>query len=234
MIPLTHLFISKHRKVHFDVSVVIRDLVNVPLVSGLFYVTWKIKNASKNYGITTRIPIKDHTVCWNQPIKVISQLVISKQRLLGPCELKIEVFQEIGGKQTSCIGDLSINLSEYVDAGLNTERFLLNHSKFNSTLKLTIKMHQKSDPGIEFHIPVKKKQQLISSIPSFINERKVSTTPTLDDRLLATGGLKQVSKNRALRKSQSTMTLKYCRQNTLPRNIDCPSPHDVVEQLFAH
>jgi hypothetical protein len=64
-------------------------------------------------------------------------MVLSKQRLLGPCELKLEVFQELGGKQASSIGDLTINLSEYVDGGaLTTERFLLNHSKFNSTLKV--------------------------------------------------------------------------------------------------
>ncbi|ORZ09581.1 N-terminal C2 in EEIG1 and EHBP1 proteins-domain-containing protein [Absidia repens] len=238
MTPLTHLFISKHRKVHFDISVVIRDLVNIPLVSGLFFVSWRIKNASNAYGVTARIPIKDHTVGWNEPIKVLSQLVISKQRLLGPCELKLEVFQELGGKQVSSIGDLTINLSEYVGSGLTTERFLLNHSKFNSTLKLAIKLHQKSDPGVEFEIPTKKKQ-FSSSIPSFIIERKGSSSPTLDDKL---SGLSdshsvariQTSTNRGLRKSQSTMTLKYCRQNTLPSNFDCPSPQDVVEQLFAH
>jgi hypothetical protein len=86
--------------------------------------------------INFRIPIKDHTVCWNQPIKVLSQKVISKKRLLGPCELKLEVFQELGGKQASSIGDLTINLSEYVDSQSTTDRFLLNHSKFNSTLKV--------------------------------------------------------------------------------------------------
>ncbi|CAO3595446.1 unnamed protein product [Absidia cylindrospora] len=268
MTPLTHLFISKHRKVHFDISVVIRDLVNIPLVSGLFFVSWRIKNASNAYGVTARIPIKDHTVGWNEPIKVLSQLVISKQRLLGPCELKLEVFQELGGKQLSSIGDLTINLSEYVGSGLTTERFLLNHSKFNSTLKLAIKLHQKSDPGVEFEIPTKKKQ-FSSSIPSFIIERKGSSSPILDDKLSGISGKTimlsyllfhvfgfyifliyiiffnsfvdshsvariQTSTNRGLRKSQSTMTLKYCRQNTLPSNFDCPSPQDVVEQLFAH
>ncbi|KAI8082957.1 N-terminal C2 in EEIG1 and EHBP1 proteins-domain-containing protein [Halteromyces radiatus] len=230
MTPLTHLFISKHRKVHFDIAIVIRDLVNIPLVSGLFFVNWRMKNASQTYGATVRVPIKDHTVCWNQPIKVLSQMVINKQRVLGPCELKLEVFQELGGKQVSNIGDLTINLSEYVDAGLATERFLLNHSKFNSTLKLAIKLHQKSDPGVEFQIPIKKKQ-LSSSIPSFIIERKSSMTPSTDDRLLDT---RKPTTNRVIRKSQSTMTLKYCRQNTLPKGYDCPSPQDVVEQLFAH
>ncbi|KAI8336138.1 N-terminal C2 in EEIG1 and EHBP1 proteins-domain-containing protein [Chlamydoabsidia padenii] len=209
MTPLTHLFISKHRKVHFDVAVVIRDLVNIPLVSGLFFVNWRIKNATNAYGGTARVPIKDHTVCWNQPIKVLAQMVISKQRILGPCELKLEVFQELGGKQATSIGDLTINLSEYVDGGsLTTERFLLNHSKFNSTLKLAIRLHQKSDPGVEFQIPVKKKQ-LSSSIPSFIIERKTSTSLPLDDHHLDchTLGRSKTVTNRVIRKSQSTMTL---------------------------
>ncbi|ORZ26232.1 N-terminal C2 in EEIG1 and EHBP1 proteins-domain-containing protein [Absidia repens] len=236
MTPLTHLFISKHRKVHYDIAVVIRDLVNIPLVSGLFFVSWRIKNASHAYGATARLPIKDHTVCWNQPIKVLSQMVISKQRLLGPCELKLEVFQELGGKQVSSIGDLTINLSEYVDSQSTTDRFLLNHSKFNSTLKLAIKLHQKSDPGIAFEIPINKKRQLSASIPSFIIERKSTTTqiPTEKSKDSQSTSITRPAMNRVLRKSQSTMTLKYCRQNALPRNLDYPSPHDVVEQLFAH
>ncbi|KAI8335807.1 EEIG1/EHBP1 N-terminal domain-containing protein [Chlamydoabsidia padenii] len=153
MMPLTHMFVSKHRKVLFDIAVVIRDLVNIPLVSGLFFVNWRIKNASYAYGTTERIPIKDHTVCWDQPINVLSQMIISKERLLGPCELKLQVFQKLGGKQISTIGDLTINLTDYVvDNDSACKRFLLNHSKFNSTLKLSISLHQKSDVDVEYQV----------------------------------------------------------------------------------
>ena len=52
--PLLNFFISKHRKLDFEISILIRDLANVPLVSGLYYVKWRIKNASHASGITER------------------------------------------------------------------------------------------------------------------------------------------------------------------------------------
>lgn len=57
--------------------------------------------------------------------------------MLGPCDLKLEVFQELGGKDTLLIGDLTINLSEYANSGLTTRRYLLDDCKFNSTIKVT-------------------------------------------------------------------------------------------------
>ena len=67
----------------------------------------------------------------------MSQLVINKQHVLGACELKLEIFQELsGGKETHSIGSLTINLSEYADSGVSTRRYLLDQSKFNSTVKV--------------------------------------------------------------------------------------------------
>lgn len=67
----------------------------------------------------------------------MAQLVIDKHSMLGACELKLEVFQQIsGGKETHSIGDLTINLSEYAGSGVTTRRYLLDHCKFNSTVKV--------------------------------------------------------------------------------------------------
>jgi hypothetical protein len=52
--PLSHFFISKHRKVDFEVNILLQDLTNVPLVSGFFYVKWKLKNAVHTGGGTAR------------------------------------------------------------------------------------------------------------------------------------------------------------------------------------
>lgn len=153
MTPFTHLFISKNRKVNFELSLIIRDLINVPLVSGYYYVNWKLKNASHTSGTTARyvfvfivrssclhsnkhpirIHIKDHQVTWNHPINTIVQLVINKQQILGNCELKLEIYQQQSGKE---IGSLVINLSEYANSGVTTERYLLQNCKFNSTIKV--------------------------------------------------------------------------------------------------
>ncbi|KAI7852572.1 EEIG1/EHBP1 N-terminal domain-containing protein [Circinella umbellata] len=150
---LLNFFISKHRKLDFEISILIRDLANVPLVSGLYYVKWRIKNASHASGITERAPINDHCIFWNHPINTMSQLVLNKQQVLGACELKLEIFQELsGGKETHSIGSLTINLSEYADSGVSTRRYLLDQSKFNSTIKLSIRMKPKSDVGTNFHV----------------------------------------------------------------------------------
>ncbi|KAF1803692.1 hypothetical protein FB192DRAFT_1279173 [Mucor lusitanicus] len=69
------------------------------------------------------------------------QLVINKQQVLNDCELKLDIYQK-GGKE---IGTLSINLSEYAGSGVTTERYLLQNCKFNSTIKLSLRMNIKPD-----------------------------------------------------------------------------------------
>lgn len=69
----------------------------------------------------------------------MAHLVISKQHILGPCELRLEVYQELGGsRDTIPIGSLTINLSEYASSGLTTRRYLLDECKFNSTIKVSL------------------------------------------------------------------------------------------------
>lgn len=87
-----------------------------------------------------RAPINDHSVFWNYPINTMAQLVINKQHVLGSCELKLEIIQELsGGKETHTVGTLSINLSEYAESGVTTRRYLLDDCKFNSTVKASDK-----------------------------------------------------------------------------------------------
>lgn len=70
----------------------------------------------------------------------MAHLVISRQHILGPCELRLEVYQELGGsRDTTPIGSLTINLSEYASSGLTTRRYLLDECKFNSTIKVNKK-----------------------------------------------------------------------------------------------
>lgn len=52
--PFSRLFVSKDRKIDFELTILIQDLTNVPLVSGLYYVKWKLKNAAHTSGSTVR------------------------------------------------------------------------------------------------------------------------------------------------------------------------------------
>ncbi|CDS09035.1 hypothetical protein LRAMOSA10395 [Lichtheimia ramosa] len=247
--PLLNLFISKHRKVDFEVSILIRDLANVPLVSGLYYVKWRIRNASHASGMTERAPINDHSVFWNYPINTMAQLVINKQHVLGSCELKLEIIQELsGGKETHTVGTLSINLSEYAESGVTTRRYLLDDCKFNSTVKLSIRMSQKSDAGTQFQLPQPQKSMFSPqdmstpddrSIESVASERKLSSSSSAVASVAAatatanTTANAMVTPSPQLKKSQSAMSLPhFCKQTTPFGSTDEQSPTDLVEQLF--
>lgn len=105
---------------------------------------WGMESISRDfYGcqatkfFAVRAPIRDHCIFWGHPISTMAHLVISKQHILGPCELRLEVYQELGGsRDTIPIGSLTINLSEYASSGLTTRRYLLDECKFNSTIKV--------------------------------------------------------------------------------------------------
>ncbi|CAO3693807.1 unnamed protein product [Rhizopus stolonifer] len=179
MSPFSQLFVSKNRKVNFEIAIIIRDLVNVPLVSGYYYVNWKLKHTSHPAGSTPSVHIKDHQVSWNYPINTMTKLVIDKHQMLHDCELKLEVYQK-GGKE---IGSLNINLSEYAGSGVVTERYLLQDCKFNSTIKLTLRMNTKSEDYPQFQTPPVSRKQVFKDIPTIVRERTERSitleTPTL-------------------------------------------------------
>jgi hypothetical protein len=52
---ISQLFISKSRKIDFELSILFQDLANVPLVSGNYHIKWKIKYADLPSGSTPRL-----------------------------------------------------------------------------------------------------------------------------------------------------------------------------------
>ncbi|KAL0095367.1 N-terminal C2 in EEIG1 and EHBP1 proteins-domain-containing protein [Phycomyces blakesleeanus] len=229
--PLAHFFISKNRKVNFEISILIRDLKNVPLVSGLYHIRWRMKHASHTNGSTQRAPIKDHSIYWNHPISTMVQLVIDKHHVLSPCEFKLEIYQEIGsGKDAEMIGSLTVNLAEYATTGLTTRRYLLEQCKFNSTLKLSIQMTQKSDVDTEFVAPPLRKQQIFTDIPTMINKDEKQRSMVFYENKIARPSRPPPP---TLKKSHSAMSLpRFCRQTEFQNDTEEQSPTDLVEQLF--
>ncbi|KAI7865071.1 N-terminal C2 in EEIG1 and EHBP1 proteins-domain-containing protein [Spinellus fusiger] len=238
--PLSNFFVPKHRKVNFEVSIIIRDLTNVPLVSGFYHVRWRMRQATHTSGFTEKTPIKDHCTYWNHTINTMAMLVIDKQSLLGPCELKLEVYQELGsGQESVMIGSLTLNLAEYATSGLTTRRYLLHDCKFNSTIKLSIQLTQKTDVETQFKTPPLRKQQLFTDIPSMISDRKdrkdrIDRMDRMDrDEQSLVSLHSNPSSLSPLKKSHSAMSLShYCKQSMPLSFSEDPSPTDLVEQLF--
>ncbi|CAG8452380.1 7065_t:CDS:2 [Paraglomus brasilianum] len=103
MSSLSLLFLPRSRKVEFYVDITVHELVNVPLVTGNYYVKWRLKHGEKTSGSSKRAQLSvlsDHSVVWNYQFKTIVQLVIGRDGYLMPCELKLSIKQELsGGKE---------------------------------------------------------------------------------------------------------------------------------------
>ncbi|CAO3614759.1 unnamed protein product [Cunninghamella blakesleeana] len=190
------------------------------------------KNTTQSSGITTNIPINDHSVVWRHSIKTQCELVISKQHLLMPCELKLEIYQEIGGSNLKQIGSLLLNISEYATIGPSTRRYLLEECKFNSFIKLSIEMKQLSKTDESFTAPPLTKSTRQSDISTMIS----NTVPEKKKNDGTNGSLSDCSikSSNGIFKSQSALSLSQYNRNNQPFFVDeDPSPSALVEQLFT-
>ncbi|KAJ3073426.1 hypothetical protein HDU98_001547 [Podochytrium sp. JEL0797] len=129
-------------------------------------------------GVTPRAIVKDHSVSWNCPLRNLSSnsldpildpptptspnatidLLIAKDKdgTLTTCDLLLTVKQEAnGGRTADTIGTVTIHLSELArQSSPISKRYLLQDSKVNATLTVTIAMRlAKPSAGQEFHAP---------------------------------------------------------------------------------
>ncbi|KAI8826660.1 N-terminal C2 in EEIG1 and EHBP1 proteins-domain-containing protein [Fimicolochytrium jonesii] len=143
---MASLFVSKARKVKFEATCVVHDLTNLPYVSGLYYVKWKLKMKE---GSSQKCTVKDHTVTFDTPIPLQPTLIIGKDGVLLPCELILYIRQTgvNAGKGSEDVGRVVVNLAEFGAERERTRRYLLQDSRVNSILRITVKMQLvKGDP----------------------------------------------------------------------------------------
>lgn len=117
-------FVSKSRRVRFELTLRIEDLNNVPLVSGSSFVKWHIpsSNAAEHRGRTNKCAIRDHRVQYQYEKQTAVRLTVGKDGMLQDCPIHFEVQQEYssGGRgERIKLGDVHLNLAEYVDTALD-------------------------------------------------------------------------------------------------------------------
>ncbi|KAL1922547.1 uncharacterized protein VTP21DRAFT_10086 [Calcarisporiella thermophila] len=176
-----HFFISKRKKPVFELTLVVHELANVPLVSGHYSVRWRLKgSAAQSQGETQRAPLRNHCVRWGQKFQTSVQLIVGKDNILQPCELRLYIKQEsINGREATNVGVVILNLSEYVNGGGEMRRYLLQESKFNSTLKLGISLRQ-IEGDASYVVPSLKRSQIFTGIHSLVTDsRKESDSKSL-------------------------------------------------------
>ncbi|KAJ1920677.1 hypothetical protein IWQ60_006938 [Tieghemiomyces parasiticus] len=124
-----------------------------------------------------KTPIVEHRVTWEEVLSKKVEMVIGKDGVLSPCELQLWVRQEMNQEKPRNLGVLNINLAEYVREGLTTHRYLLQESKSNSTIKITLRMKQ-TDGDDKYKTPPLTKQQLTSAMPDISRRTKPARLKT--------------------------------------------------------
>ncbi|KAI8897661.1 N-terminal C2 in EEIG1 and EHBP1 proteins-domain-containing protein [Globomyces pollinis-pini] len=134
-------FIPNSRKMKYSCTLTLHDLNNLPYTTGQYFAKWKVTNSSDK-GCTSRATVKENKVVWNDAhFSFEVTLIIARDGSLQPSEMIISVKQETNGGQSSDkIGNVTISLSNLVGQGPSTQRYLLQNSKSNSLLKVSLEM----------------------------------------------------------------------------------------------
>ena len=117
-------------------------------MTGISFAKWHLPHstAAEHNGKTHKAAIKDHKVAWDYEKVVQVRMTVDKNGMLQNTEIQLEVVQEYhsGPKAEKIIlGYVKLNLAEYVDPTWEGEepivrRYLMQASKINSTLKVSI------------------------------------------------------------------------------------------------
>ncbi|KAJ9608206.1 hypothetical protein H2200_007194 [Cladophialophora chaetospira] len=176
--------VPKNRKPKFDLTLRILDLTNIPLLAGTATVRWHLSSSTTadHRGRTPSTPISEHKAIWEYEKTLPVRLTIDKLGNLQECDLHFEILQEFdggGGGRGSRVhlGNVKLNLAEYTripdsgaelqdeseEEGTITRRYLLQDSKINSTLKISIRMRQ-TEGDVNFQAPPLKSAMVVGGI----------------------------------------------------------------------
>jgi hypothetical protein len=167
--------LSKSSRPKLKLHLQIHELSSIPLVTGQVFVKWHILHSSRGEcrGKTDRVPIHDHKAGWSGYKRECTFKVgIGKAGVLQERILIMEVWVEmISGRERVRIGNVGVNLSEYASVKSETRRYLLQESKMNSTVKVTIAVEH-VDGSREYTTPPLKKAQMFAGITNLLAENK--------------------------------------------------------------
>jgi hypothetical protein len=218
--------LNKSSRPKLKLHLQIHELSSIPLVTGQVFVKWHILHSSSGEcrGKTDRVPIHDHKAGWSDYQKECTFKVgIGRNGVLQERMLMMEVWVEmISGRERFRIGNVAVNLSEYASVKSETRRYLLQESKMNSTVKVTIAVVHVE--GLkEYSTPPLKKAQMFHGITNLLAESK---------------DLPQIS--RGIEQNNSKLVLQSPTQEMYRRTFSAQwrlqagelPPSDVVEDIF--
>ncbi|EGX51277.1 hypothetical protein AOL_s00054g347 [Orbilia oligospora ATCC 24927] len=174
-----HSFVvPKSRRPRFNLKLQVHDLNNVPLVSGLAYVKWHIRDSplAESRGRTSKIPIKEHRVTWRYTKELVIKMTVDRGGMLSPVYLDLEIIQEYSGRERIILGTLELNLAEYVGRERESRRYLMQASKINSTVQISTEIKQISG-DMSFKVPELRPAQVFSGIAGVVMSEPTISEP---------------------------------------------------------
>ncbi|RPB04239.1 hypothetical protein L873DRAFT_1759525 [Choiromyces venosus 120613-1] len=167
------IIVPKNRRPKFDLTLEIHDLNNVPLVSGQAFVKWHIGGTTRAdfRGRTNKENIKEHKVNWHYA-QVCSniRMTVDRSGMLQELPIVFEIIQEYAGaRERIALGSVTLNLAEYTRVHKETRRYLMQDSKINSTLKVSISLDQVGGES-NFESPMLRGAQVFGGIAGIIGE----------------------------------------------------------------
>ncbi|KAJ3072455.1 hypothetical protein HK102_006229, partial [Quaeritorhiza haematococci] len=84
-------------------------------------------------------------------------IVIGKDGVLLPCEVLIHFKQEVNGGRAEDVGMVSVNLAEFASSRSTTKRYLLQESRLNSVVRVTMNMKLVKGDPVSYKVPTGKK-----------------------------------------------------------------------------
>ena len=167
--------LNKSSRPKLKLHLQIHELSSIPLVTGQIFVKWHILHSSSGEcrGKTDRVPIIDHKTGWPDYQKECTFKVrIGRNGVLQERTLIMEAWVEmISGRERFRIGIVAVNLSEYASVKSETRKYLLQDSKMNSTIKVTIAVVHVEGTR-DYTTPPLKKAQMFHGITNLLTENK--------------------------------------------------------------
>ena len=218
--------LTKSSRPKLKLHLQIHELSSIPLVTGQVFVKWHILHSSSGEcrGKTDRAPIVDHKSGWADYRRECAFKVgIGRNGVLQERMLMMEVWVEmISGRERFRIGTVAVNLSEYASVKSETRRYLLQESKMNSTVKVTIAVVHVE--GIrDYTTPPLKKAQMFHGITNLLAENK--------DLPQISRGIEQHNTKHVLHSPTQEMYRRTFSAQWRLQAGELP-PSDVVEDIF--
>eukprot|EP00842_Homolaphlyctis_polyrhiza_P003715 jgi/Hompol1/4344/HPOL_003607-RA len=159
------MFLPASRKAKFHCRCTIHELDSLPYVSGSYFAKWRLLSGGTAKGTTNRVTVVNNQVIWNASADFDVTLIIGRDDgVLQPCEMRISIKQEInGGRSTEKIGAIQLDLAEVADQVNVSKRMLLQETRLNSVLKITVSMELVKGDASSYTVPAPKSRTGLES-----------------------------------------------------------------------